>query len=401
MHRQPPNDSGSSPTPLISEQVAVQTPSASYVVHIGTNLLADLGTIASNLAIQGSALLVADDNLPQTSINLASESLEAAGFRVEHVKLHATETQKVYESVQSLLDQLAKARFERSDVVIALGGGIVGDVAGFAAAVYRRGIPVIQCPTTLLAMVDASVGGKTGINLPARGTLLKNMVGSFHHPKAVIADVSTLNSLPPRFFRSGLAECIKHGLLCADHNDPELLSWTREHLSQILKLDSKVLCELVARNVAVKASVIAADEHELNATRDNPGRAVLNLGHTFAHAIEPVKHLTPTGDPADAPLHHGEAVGLGLIAAASYAECAGMLDQQDLQLISDILIQAGLIVRIAGLDSADLIMAAMQDDKKVQSGELRLIIPGALGRCCMIHKPNPEHLIQAIDAIRA
>jgi 3-dehydroquinate synthase len=248
-------------------------------------------------------------------------------------------------------------------------------------------------------MVDASVGGKTGVNLAAGGgDLHKNMVGAFHQPRAVIADVDVLRSLPERFFRAGLAECVKHAMIGADWGDPGLVDWTASARARIAAHDTGTLIELVSRNVRIKATVVGRDEREED---QSGGRALLNLGHTFAHAIEPLPGLSPDGNPAHAPLQHGEAVALGLVAAARGAvalgKCPADLADRTVALLNDF----GLPTRVRGLPPADQVLARMHHDKKVLGGRLRLILPTAPGRAAVIADPPQAAVITAIDAIRA
>jgi len=298
---------------------------------------------------------------------------------------------------------LFRSRLGRWDPIIALGGGIVGDVAGFVAATYRRGVPVIQCPTTLLSMVDASVGGKTGVNLETDGVLRKNMAGSFWQPRAVIADTETLASLEPRVLRAGLGECLKHGLLSGE-TDPKLYDWTIEHLDEIRALDRATLVELVARNVAHKASVVLADEREESA--HGVGRAALNLGHTFAHVIETIPHLSPTNDDADSPLMHGEAVLLGLVASAAVSVSLGKFDAEKAEALRSRIESLGVCTRLRGLPENAELIERMHSDKKVRGNQLRLILPTNRGTAEMISlgasptSPDPAIANAGWDAVR-
>ena len=356
--------------------VPVQLAHRGYDVLVGPGALDTLGERAATLVPGRHAFLITDHNLPEATIARAEAALAGAGFRTSRSVAEATEHAKTLPTVGRLLEAVGQARLERQDPIIALGGGIIGDIAGFVAASYRRGVPVIQCPTTLLSMVDASVGGKTGVNLLIAGGLKKNMAGAFWQPRAVLADIDTLASLPARERRAGLAECLKHGLI-ADATDPDLFAWTLTHADAVESLDRTVLTELVARNVAVKAGVVAGDEREEDASG---GRALLNLGHTFGHAIEPLAHLTPDGNPAHAPLLHGEAVGYGILAAARTSRLLGLIDHA-----TEARIRAGLDVLrlrpLANLPPAATILEAMHHDKKVAAGRLRLILPTRLGAC--------------------
>ena len=344
------------------------------------------------------AFLVVDDNLPDGFVAGAVGSLESAGFTVTSERVHATEPNKSLETVQRLLVALARTRHERGEPIVALGGGIVGDVAGFVGASYRRGVPVIQCPTTLLAMVDASVGGKTGVNLSVDGALLKNMAGAFWQPRLVLADITSLRSLGDRQFRAGLAECVKHGMIARDA-DPALLGWIESCLPSLQCRDEPTLVEFVARNVAVKARIVAGDEREESVGAG--GRALLNLGHTFAHAIETIDHLSPDDDPAKAPLLHGEAVALGLIASCAAAAACGLVDAVFVDRIGAILADAGLPTEVAGLPGDEDILASMRHDKKVTGGRVRLALPIGEGAARIEEGAGDEAVTAGITAIRA
>lgn len=364
----------------------------SYSVGVGAGLLSELGRAAALVAPAGSRVFVAADSaLPADTVRSATQSLASSGFRVTLFECTATESDKSIASLTRLLGEMTRLRLERTEPVVALGGGVVGDLAGFAAAVYRRGVPFIQCPTTLLAMVDASVGGKTGINLDlGEGDLKKNMVGAFHQPRAVLADTATLATLPERQFRSGLAECLKHGLLGTMLGDSGLWAWTLAHLPRTLARDAEALVELVARNVAVKAAAVGADERE-----DSPShtRALLNLGHTFGHAIETLPDLHPAGH-----LLHGESVGLGLIAAAAAAEANG--SKGLLHPIRTAVEAAGLPTTIPNQPPDQAILQLMGHDKKVAGGRLRLILPTAIGTAALVTDPPTAAVLAGIRAIR-
>lgn len=396
----PPEGLGST-----QRSVHVSLRNHAYDVRIGPGLIQELGAaVADSLNTEPArAFLIHDTNLPEELVQAAAESLGDAGYDVAAAAAHAAETEKSLASAQRLLQELAPTHHERRDPVIALGGGIVGDLAGFVAATYKRGVPVIQCPTTLLSMVDASVGGKTGVNLTLtdepESPLLKNFVGAFHQPALVLADLDALKSLPKRQFASGMAECVKHTLLAADYGDPDLLSWTESNLDAILAHDPAALTELIARNVAVKAAVVATDEHELSTGQ--AGRALLNLGHTFAHAIETLSDLSPTGDGADAPLHHGEAVALGLMAAAHTAATLELADAQLPARLKALLGRIGLPATIAGLPDSGQILERMGHDKKVSRGRLRLVVPTQLGHAKVVDDPDLQAVISAIDSLRS
>ncbi|GAB4385599.1 MAG: 3-dehydroquinate synthase [Phycisphaerales bacterium] len=378
--------------------IRVTAASKAYDVVVGRGLFASLGERIASLS--GSAMrrafMIFDDNLPPAVIDACRASLQSAGLTTACASLQACETNKVLREVERLCHLAAEARLDRHDVVIALGGGITGDVGGFVAATFQRGLRVIQCPTTLLAMVDASVGGKTGVNLLHEGTLLKNYVGCFHQPELVLASIETLDSLPEREFRAGLAECIKHAMLSIDWGDPRLWDWTEENIARVLERDTGVLTDLVARNVAVKACVVGRDERELD---ESGGRALLNLGHTFAHAIETIPTLSPTADPADAPLLHGEAVALGLRAACATACALGLLGASDAERLTALLKRAGLPVHVRNLPPTEQLLDRMSRDKKAKAGALRLVVPTSLGRARLVHSPDPGAIAEGFAAI--
>ena len=264
-------------------------------------------------------------------------------------------------SVESIWDAMLKDGYDRQGLVIAVGGGLTGDVGGFAAATYLRGVPVVQVPTTLLAMVDASIGGKTGINVPVvqqdGGSMLgKNLAGSFWQPALVVADVSTLKTLDDRQLRCGLAECMKHGML----GHPEVISCIQENSEAIFARDEDVLVSLVSQSVAIKAQVVAQDE------REQGSRALLNLGHTFAHAIEPMSELD---------LYHGEAVAIGLCAACSCGEALGMIDAEYADDIRTLLAEIGLPTRLPMPIELENALNLMAKDKKVEQAQIRLVLP--------------------------
>ncbi len=376
---------------------------------------------------------VIDAGVPVSTIDAALAGLHSAGAQVFRAEIEPSEPVKSLATLERLLVGMTEARLERGDLVLAIGGGIVGDVAGFAAATYRRGIGVVQCPTTLLAMVDASVGGKTGVNLrTTSGSLKKNMAGAFHQPRRVLADPSVLASLPPRQLRAGLAECVKHALLAADFGDAELGEFLTADMAKFLACDTTALAELVARNVAIKAKVVEGDEREERvpvptsipkphktspqaqpvgvgetSAAEHPGRMVLNLGHTFGHALETMPGLAGNTDEAGAQgggLHHGEAVALGTVCAAHCARAMGMADDALVAHVENFLRAAGLPTRLreagaGGLPTPEQILDAMRDDKKVGGGKLRLVLPTPGGRCVVVEDPPIPAVMTGIGAI--
>ncbi|MFZ4429219.1 MAG: 3-dehydroquinate synthase [Phycisphaerales bacterium] len=386
-------------------QIPIHAGDHTCTAHVGAGLLANIGpVVAAALRRQARrAFIVADSRLPGSFTLAAAESLKGVGLSSRVVAVKPSEQEKSLASLERLLVEMARTRLERDDIVVAMGGGIVGDLAGFAAAVYRRGVPIVQCPTTLLAMVDASVGGKTGINLDTgEGPLaepLKNLVGAFHHPHVVIADVDTLRSLPPRTLRCGLAECIKHGLLAGGAGDPGLFDWTRGKLASILSADPATLAELVSRNIALKARVVEQDERE-QASDEAGGRALLNLGHTFGHALETLPGLI--GHPGSLPggLHHGEAVGIGLVAAATLGAAMGLTPPDMAASLRELLEEAGLPTRVDHLPEDGRIIDRMRHDKKVQASAMRFIVPLAGHAAKVVRDPPLQGIAAALQSVR-
>lgn len=344
-----------------------------YQVRIEPGLLGKLGQLVKEVAPHQRAALFADEVVFREHGERAVASLKAAGYSVTTQPIPGGEERKNLDAIRAMYDVLVTNRFERKSPVIALGGGVVGDSVGFASATYLRGTPFIQCPTTLLAMVDASVGGKVGVNLPQG----KNLVGAFHQPHLVCIDTDTLATLPPRELRCGLAECVKHGVI----RDPALFEWIEKYVGEILHLDPAVLVELVQRNVAIKAAVVMADERE---TAPSGDRAHLNFGHTFAHAIEA---LAGYGH-----YHHGEAVSLGMVAATRLAAAAGRCPASLVPRLVKLLDAIGLPTHADDLPPTADLMQAMRLDKKVASGKIRLVLPDRLG-AVSITDATPDHAI--------
>ena len=349
----------------------------SYRIHVGAGALADLGTITADVAPSARAFVVVDRNVEATHGAAAVTALRAASIEPTVAVIDAMESAKSLETVRTLYDAMLAERFERRTPVIAVGGGITGDVAGFVAATYLRGVPVIQVPTTLLAMVDASIGGKTGVNveLPGRGVLGKNLIGAFWQPAAILADPATLATLDDRQLRNGLAESIKHAVIA----DAALLTELQRGSAAYLARDADALTALIHRSASIKVAVVEADEREAG------GRAALNLGHTFAHAIEPRPELG---------LHHGEAVAIGMCAAAAVARATGRLAADDHDAIVGAITAAGLPTELSTPVPASELIDAMGYDKKVDGGAIRLVLPTALG-AVVIGQEVPRDVLEA------
>lgn len=402
-----------------AQAVRVDLGERSYTVSIGPGLLTGLGaqvrrTLGENPT---RAFVVCDTGVPGAWRETALRSLRDAGLGVTRFEVTPTEAGKSVATLQGVLARMGASGHSRADPVVALGGGIVGDLAGFAAACYQRGVPVVQCPSTLLSMADASVGGKTGVNLlvpapggggagRADGRLLKNMVGAFHQPVGVIADTGLLASLPIRHRRAGLAECVKHAMIAGGITGDDLMTETASRLPGLLEGDEAATIELIARSVAVKAAVVRRDERESIGTEGEDGgggvRMLLNLGHTFGHAIETLPGLSPDPSRPDlSPLHHGEAVALGMVAACATAAHAGLCPPEIGVELDALLRTAGLPTRVAGLPDCDEVLSRMVADKKAAGGVTRLVLPTARGVCRVVRSPDERAVRAGIDAMRA
>jgi 3-dehydroquinate synthase len=325
----------------------------SYPIVIGDSLLRQPDLLRQHVAAR-DVLIVSNT----TVAPLYLEPLVAAfaGARLVEAILPDGESHKTLTTVARVLDVLVANRFGRDCTIVALGGGVVGDMAGFAAACYQRGVPYVQVPTTLLAQVDSSVGGKTGVNHPGG----KNLIGAFYQPGVVLIDTSTLASLPVRELRAGLAEVIKYGLIC----DAPFFDWFEAHVDELLAADPQALAHIIRRSCEIKAQVVGHDE------REQGERALLNLGHTFGHAVESATHYTQW--------LHGEAVGAGLLMAAAMSRECGLIEAAVVDRIRRLLERTGLPVRI-GEVPPDLALGHMQIDKKVQGGRMRLVLLRGIG----------------------
>ncbi len=352
-----------------------------YEIIIEPGCLGRLGSIVKGVAGHGRAAVLADSLVGALYGQVAVGSMAEAGFDVFYEALTTGEREKHLGTVGAYLELLADERLERKSPVVALGGGVTGDTVGYVAASYLRGVPFVQCPTTLLSMVDASVGGKVGVNLKAG----KNLAGAFYQPRVVVIDTDTLKTLPKREVRCGLAECVKHGVI----RDPELFDWIGAHVDQILGLDSDTLVELVKRNVEIKAKVVIADEKEAGV------RAHLNYGHTFAHAIEKTADYGRVAD-----YHHGEAVSLGMVAATRLAENIGMCDKGLSEKLVGLLDLIGLPTWAGNLVSTEELMGVMTIDKKVSDGKVRLVLPVGMGEVKVVSDVADGAIVEAWESLR-
>jgi 3-dehydroquinate synthase len=338
--------------------VKVPLGSRSYDIKIGTGLLARVGRECARLALSRRCVIISDRNVAPRYGQAVREALAKAGFTAALVTIPAGETAKSLKTLEACYAQLAAQRLERKSFIVALGGGVVGDLAGFVAATYLRGLPFVQVPTTLLAQVDSSVGGKVGLNLNAG----KNLVGAFHQPRLVLCDLATLASLPVREYRAGLAEVIKYGIIY----DAGLFRRLERDLPRLLRRDQRTLAAIVARCCEIKADVVRQDETESGL------RAILNFGHTIGHALEAISHY--------GKYLHGEAIAIGQVAAAKLSAQVLGLPAKEVERIERIFQRAGLPTQVKlNAPQRQKILTAMSLDKKVSGGEIKFVLARRIG----------------------
>ena len=337
-------------------------------ILLGAGLLGSIGPVLRARGLRGTVALIGDSNVIERYGNRVYQSLTLSGFEVLPLSVPAGEESKTLEVAGVLYEQLVQGGLERSGAIIALGGGVIGDLSGFVAATYLRGVPWVNCATTLLAMVDASIGGKTGVDLPSG----KNLVGAFHPPALTIGDLTALHTLPEREFQSGMAEVIKAGVIA----DAELF--------EMIECGSTDLQEIIRRAIKVKVDVVREDPFEKGR------RAALNLGHTIGHGLEAASQFT---------LRHGEAIGIGLIAEAKIAEWLGLAQTGLSDRLASVIERVGLPTRFARLET-ETIMQLMRSDKKKQLGRLKFALPRAIGAVVIGVEVKDELVRKAIDAAR-
>jgi 3-dehydroquinate synthase len=353
------------------DTIKVKLGERSYPIHIGSGLLADPALLEQS--IEAEQVLVVSNEIV-APLYLARIEQALAKRRLRTIVLPDGERHKTIDTFSKLIDELIDAGFHRDACLFALGGGVVGDVAGFAAASYQRGIDFVQIPTTLLAQVDSSVGGKTAVN----HTRAKNMIGAFYQPRAVLTDTDTLRTLPAREFAAGLAEVIKYGLIV----DADFFSWLEGHIEALIALDTDALRHAIRRSCEIKAEIVAADE------RERGQRALLNLGHTFGHALETIGRYERW--------LHGEAVAIGMSLAARTSHALGLVDRQDCERIDALLRRAGLPIEAPDVD-ADEVLSRMQLDKKAGRSGLKLILLEAIGRGVVAPAPDEKLLERVLE----
>ena len=357
------------------DSVTVDLGARSYSVVIGRGLIAEAGERLKPLLRRDRVAVVTDRQVHEHHGEMLANALGGAGITADVIVIEPGETAKSFAGLEALSNDLLALGLERGDLIVAFGGGVVGDLTGFAAAIYKRGIDFAQIPTTLLAQVDSSVGGKTAIDTPAG----KNMIGVFHQPRLVLADLTALDSLPDRELVCGLGEVLKYGLL----GDREFFAWLETFAPDLRRRDPKAMAHAVRRSVEMKAAIVTQDE------REGGARALLNLGHTFAHAIEAE---TGFGNA----LKHGEAVGLGCAMAFRLSARLGLCDAGDAERATIGLVRAGLPTFLTELASrplsADALLAHMRHDKKASGGGLTLILVRAIGEAFVAPDVDPAAL---------
>jgi 3-dehydroquinate synthase len=347
-----------------------------YDIIIGRDVLPSLGSRIAALRPGVRTAIVTDRTVAKHWLEQAEASLSAAGIATSRIIVEEGEGSKSYAGLEKVSEALIAARIERNDLVIALGGGVVGDLAGFAAAILRRGVDFVQVPTSLLAQVDSSVGGKTGVNSPQG----KNLLGAFHQPVLVIADTSVLDTLSPRQFRAGYAEVAKYGIL----GDEAFFSWLEANAADIFS-GGAAREHAIATSCRAKAAIVSRDE------RETGERALLNLGHTFGHALEAATGFSDR-------LFHGEGVSVGMVLAAEFSASLGMISQDDADRVERHLAAVGLPTHLQdiagftqeGLADADALLALMAQDKKVKRGKLTFILLEAVGRAVIANNVEPS-----------
>lgn len=364
--------------------VGVALGERAYDIVIGRDVLQSLGTRVAALRPGARVAIVTDRNVAKHWLEATEASLSAAGVATARIVVDEGESSKTYAGLGQVSEALISARIERNDLVVALGGGVIGDLAGFAAAILRRGVDFVQVPTSLLAQVDSSVGGKTGIN-SQQG---KNLLGAFHQPLLVVADTAVLDTLPRRQFRAGYAEIVKYGVL----GDEAFLAWLEANHTDIFA-GGGAREHAIATSCRAKAAVVARDE------RETDERALLNLGHTFGHALEAATGFSDR-------LFHGEGVSVGMVLAAEFSAQLGMIPESDAARVKRHLAEVGLPTHLQdiagfaqeGLADADALMALMAQDKKVKRGRLTFILLEAIGRAVIARDVEPSRVRDFLKA---
>ena len=353
-------------------KVRVRLGSGSYEIRIGSGLFMQTGQQLKGMGFDDKLVIVTDPTVKSLYGDILKQSLTHMGFKVVILQIPEGEEQKSLDTAGRLYGELSNLYIERTTPILALGGGVIGDVAGFVASTYMRGVPLIQMPTTLLAQGDSSIGGKVAVN---HGRL-KNRIGAFYHPRLTISDISTLQTLSPRELSDGLAEIIKHGVIL----DGEFFSYLEENLDAIKSLDGQVLERVVSSSAGIKAGVVEKDELDLGL------RNILNYGHTVGHAIESVSGLK---------VWHGEAVAIGMLAEARISSKLGIFDRSELFRLKGVIEKANLPTEIPNFE-VEKIIQAMKHDKKILNGKIRFILPESIGNVFITDEVSPSLMKEAL-----
>ncbi len=352
----------------------------SYEVLVGSNTIYDIGFQLKQLkySIGTKILVVTNPDVSKPYSSSFIKSIQNEGYEPRLLTIEAGEDQKTTESIALIHDAAYEHKLERGSLMIALGGGVIGDMVGFAAATWLRGISFIQVPTTLLSMVDASVGGKTGVNHP-KG---KNLIGAFHQPKLVLIDIDTLNTLPEREFRAGMAEIIKYGVI----GDKELFEKLEEakDLKNLESIDRNFLLEIITKSIKAKAKIVEKDEKE------NGLRATLNYGHTFGHVVEALSGY--------GKFLHGEAVSIGMVIAGQLSLQENLWSKAEAKRQNELLIKAGLPIKWPNLDE-DLVLRSLRADKKVKDGHIRFILATEIGKVKLVNKIKEDQIYKLLSSL--
>ncbi len=350
------------------KKVKVELSGSSYEIRVGSDLLSRVGLWLKGNGLSGKAVIITDSNVRGLYANSLEEGLTHAGFDVTVLEVPAGEEQKSLETAGKLYHSLTDAYAERTTTVLALGGGVVGDLAGFVAATYMRGVPLVQVPTTLLAQVDSSIGGKTGVDFGR----LKNVIGAFYQPELVVADMDTLKTLPEAELANGFAEVIKNAAV----RNRDLFNYLEVNMAKAREIDPSVMENIVLEAARTKAEVVAKDEKETGL------RAILNYGHTIGHAVEAISNFR---------LKHGEAVAIGMMAAAKISRRMGLLQDNELVRLDGVIRQAGLPTKMPDLtrDEKEKLLEVIKHDKKVLNGKVRFVLLKSIGNAFVSDEVQP------------
>ena len=354
------------------KRIKIRLGTNSYEVHVGSGLLEQMGRQLIENGFTGKLVIITNPIVKRLYGDALKENLAGEGFKVIILSVPDGEDQKSLETAGRLYNELTGCYAERTTPILALGGGVIGDLTGFVAATYLRGVPLIQVPTTLLAQVDSSIGGKVAVNHDQ----LKNIIGAFYQPRLVVTDIGTLKTLPAKEFTNGLAEVIKSAVVWEE----EFFTFLETNLERIKSLDDRALEEAVFRSAKIKAEIVEKDEKELGL------RSILNYGHTIGHAIETA---------SDFKVGHGEAVAIGMLAAARISNKLGILDKNELVRLEGIIERVGLPTEIPNL-IVEKIIQAMKHDKKISMGKIRFILPKSIGNVFITDEVSPSLINQVL-----